>query len=87
MVSRSICPSLSVADLLPYGSGIEAVAVRSDSTMAHDFLFSQTDRVLHVCNNRSPAATSAMPAAGIISRLVTNEGDVRRHGKRFAPHN
>ena len=27
----------------------------------HDFLFAETDRMLHVCNAPSPAATSALP--------------------------
>ncbi|MDH1270766.1 L-2-hydroxyglutarate oxidase [Rhizobium pusense] len=67
---RKYCPSLRVEDLLPYEAGIRAQAVRSDGSMVHDFLFSQTDRMLHVCNAPSPAATSAIPIAEmIITRL------------------
>ena len=58
---RKYCPSLSVADLLPYSAGIRAQAVTRDGTLVHDFLFLESERMLHVCNAPSPAATSAIP--------------------------
>lgn len=63
---RKYCPSLTLADLLPYEAGIRAQAVRKDGTLVHDFLFAETDRMLHVCNAPSPAATSAIPIAEMI---------------------
>jgi (S)-2-hydroxyglutarate dehydrogenase len=67
---RKYCPSLSIADLLPHEAGIRAQAVRRDGALIHDFLFAETDRMLHVCNAPSPAATSALPIAEmILSRL------------------
>lgn len=68
---RKYCPSLTLSDLLPYEAGIRAQAVRKDGALIHDFLFVETDRMLHVCNAPSPAATSAIPiAAMIVGRLV-----------------
>lgn len=68
---RKYCPSLKLADLLPHEAGIRAQAVRKDGALIHDFLFAQTDRMLHVCNAPSPAATSAIPIAEIIrDRLI-----------------
>jgi len=68
---RKYCPSLTLADLLPYEAGIRAQAVRKDGALIHDFLFAETDRMLHVCNAPSPAATSAIPIAEMIaSRLA-----------------
>lgn len=68
---RKYCPSLDLADLLPHEAGIRAQAVRKDGALIHDFLFAQTDRMLHVCNAPSPAATSAIPIAEmIVGRLV-----------------
>lgn len=58
---RKYCPQLSAADLKPYPAGIRAQAVLSDGALVHDFLFTETDRSLHVCNAPSPAATSAVP--------------------------
>jgi len=60
---RRYCPELESDDLLPHPAGIRAQAVLADGTLAQDFLFSETARVLHVCNAPSPAATSAMPIA------------------------
>jgi len=63
---RKYCPSLELSDLKPYPAGIRAQAVLADGSFVHDFLFRSTDRMLHVCNAPSPAATSAIPIAGLI---------------------
>jgi L-2-hydroxyglutarate oxidase len=42
-------------------AGIRAQAVMRDGRLEHDFLFLKTDRMLHVCNAPSPAATSSIP--------------------------
>ena len=64
---RKYCPILTVADLLPYTAGIRAQAVMRDGTLVHDFLFLESERMLHVCNAPSPAATSAIPIGRSIS--------------------
>jgi L-2-hydroxyglutarate oxidase len=51
---RKYCPSLTIADLHPYPAGIRAQAVMADGALAHDFLFVESDRQLHVCNAPSP---------------------------------
>lgn len=58
---KKYCPQLRVADLSPYPAGIRAQAVMSNGELVHDFLFTETERSLHVCNAPSPAATSALP--------------------------
>jgi (S)-2-hydroxyglutarate dehydrogenase len=63
---RKYCPDLTVADLLPEAAGIRAQAVTSTGELVHDFLFLETERMLHVCNAPSPAATSAIPIARMI---------------------
>lgn len=63
---RKYCPSLELDDLKPYPAGIRAQAVLADGSFVHDFLFHSTDRMLHVCNAPSPAATSAIPISGLI---------------------
>jgi L-2-hydroxyglutarate oxidase len=66
---RKYCPSLEPSDLLPHPAGIRAQAVLKDGTLVHDFLFSRSDRMLHVLNAPSPAATAALP----IGRMVAEE--------------
>jgi L-2-hydroxyglutarate oxidase len=60
------CPSLSIADLMPWPAGIRAQAVRRDGTLVDDFAFANTRRMLHVLNAPSPAATSAIPIGRFI---------------------
>lgn len=80
---RKYCPSLTIDDLGEPGAGIRAQAILDDGTLVHDFLFLQSDRMLHVCNAPSPAATSAMPIAKmIVDRLAgaTGQGIKQTHG-------
>jgi L-2-hydroxyglutarate oxidase len=72
---RKYAPGLSPADLLPYPAGIRAQAVRRDGTLVEDFLFAQTERMLHVVNAPSPAATSALPIGETIAARVLGEPD------------
>ncbi|CAM3218938.1 L-2-hydroxyglutarate oxidase LhgO [Arthrobacter ulcerisalmonis] len=58
---QKYAPGLKVTDLLPYEAGIRAQAVRRDGTLIHDFLLAETDRMIHVLNAPSPAATAALP--------------------------
>ncbi|MGA2637253.1 L-2-hydroxyglutarate oxidase [Methylocella sp.] len=67
---RKYCPSLELRDLEPAVAGIRAQAVLRDGGFAHDFVFAETARTLHVCNAPSPAATSAIPIAGVIASKI-----------------
>jgi L-2-hydroxyglutarate oxidase len=67
---RKYCPSLELCDLEPALAGIRAQAVLRDGGFAHDFVFAETARTLHVCNAPSPAATSAIPIAGVIASKI-----------------
>jgi len=67
---RKYCPSLELGDLQPAVAGIRAQAVLRDGGFAHDFVFAETARALHVCNAPSPAATSAIPIAGVIAEKI-----------------
>lgn len=64
---QKYCPKLKLDDLLPYRAGIRAQAVKDDGTPIHDFVFIETERMLHVCNAPSPAATSALPIGRMIA--------------------
>ena len=64
---QKYCPQLKVSDFRPEEAGIRAQAVRADGSMIEDFHVLTTDRMLHVANAPSPAATSAMPIAGYVA--------------------
>jgi L-2-hydroxyglutarate oxidase len=67
---RKYCPSLTVADLLPYPAGIRAQAVARDGSLVEDFLVERTDRLVHVLNAPSPAATSSLALGDLIATRV-----------------
>ncbi|MEU0495156.1 L-2-hydroxyglutarate oxidase [Mycobacterium sp. NPDC006124] len=74
---RKYAPELTASDLLPHEAGIRAQAVRRDGTLVHDFVVERTDRMIHVLNSPSPAATAALPIgrhlAGLASAIGTQQ--------------
>jgi (S)-2-hydroxyglutarate dehydrogenase len=54
-------------------SGIRAQALGRDGRLVDDFVFSRTERALHVRNAPSPGATSALA----IARVIADELGVR----------
>lgn len=65
--ARRYVPELRAADVLPGPAGVRAQAVARDGTLLDDFLVSETPRALHIRNAPSPAATSALALARLIS--------------------
>lgn len=62
---------LEPADVEPAFAGVRAQALGRDGRLVDDFVFSHTERALHVRNAPSPAATSALA----IARLVADEAE------------
>ena len=57
---QRLLPDLQAEDLLPGASGVRAQALRRDGTLVDDFQFVPADRMLHVLNVPSPAATASL---------------------------
>jgi L-2-hydroxyglutarate oxidase len=64
-------PELRSADVEPSFAGVRAQALGRDGRLIDDFLFSATERALHVRNAPSPAATSSLA----IARYVADEAE------------
>ena len=58
---QRLVPEVVSSDLVADGSGVRAQAVRPDGFLVDDFSFVQAQRMLHVCNVPSPAATASLP--------------------------
>ena len=56
-------PELRAHDLLPGWAGVRAQALGRDGKLVDDFVFSATERALHVRNAPSPGATSSLAIA------------------------
>jgi (S)-2-hydroxyglutarate dehydrogenase len=61
-------PELTIDDLVPGPSGVRAQAMSDDGQLVDDFVFSESDGILHVRNAPSPAATSSL----VIGQLVVD---------------
>ena len=64
-------PELRTDDLDGGFAGVRAQAVARDGSLVDDFVFSDTERALHVRNAPSPAATSSLA----IARYVADEAE------------
>jgi len=63
---RRYLPDIEKSDLVPAPAGIRAQAIRPDGSLVDDFVFVGSNRVLHVKNAPSPAATSALAISSMI---------------------
>jgi L-2-hydroxyglutarate oxidase len=64
-------PELRVSDVEPAFAGVRAQALARDGRLVDDFVFTRTERALHVRNAPSPAATSSLA----IARHVADEAE------------
>lgn len=60
---QKLVPSLTGQDIQSGGSGIRAQALDGAGNLLDDFYFAHQDRILHVCNVPSPAATASLVIA------------------------
>jgi len=57
---QQLIPEIQSKDIVPVPSGIRAQAVAPDGSLVDDFSFNETDRLVHVVNAPSPAATASL---------------------------
>jgi L-2-hydroxyglutarate oxidase LhgO len=69
--ARKLIPALEVEDVVPGPSGIRAQALAPDGSLMDDFVFHESDGVVHVRNAPSPGATSSLAIAQAIADRVT----------------
>jgi L-2-hydroxyglutarate oxidase len=65
---QRLVPEVRDEDLVPGGSGVRAQALTREGTLADDFQFVPSDRMLHVLNVPSPAATASL----VIGRSIVS---------------
>jgi len=57
---QRLVPEITAQDLQPGGSGVRAMAVDADGGLVDDFRITSGDRMVHVLNAPSPAATASI---------------------------
>jgi L-2-hydroxyglutarate oxidase len=73
---RKFVPALSSQHLVFGPSGIRAQALQRDGSMVDDFLLGGSDRVLHVFNAPSPAATSSLAIGRVLAGEAVERFDL-----------
>jgi L-2-hydroxyglutarate oxidase LhgO len=56
----ALVPEIAAADLSPGGAGVRAQAVARDGSLLDDFVIAEAERMVHVLNAPSPAATASL---------------------------
>ncbi|NBW96605.1 MAG: L-2-hydroxyglutarate oxidase [Planctomycetia bacterium] len=67
---QKLVPAVQLSDLVPGGAGVRAQAMRPDGRLVEDFEFVRGERILHVVNAPSPAATASLAIGERIAGIV-----------------
>jgi (S)-2-hydroxyglutarate dehydrogenase len=67
---QRLVPEIGSSDLVAGGSGVRAQALGRDGCLIDDFKFVCADKMLHVYNVPSPAATASIPIGATIMRMA-----------------
>lgn len=71
---RRLIPELSFHDIVPAGAGVRAQAVTPDGKLADDFVIRHAERMIHVLNSPSPAATASIAIGQSIAEMALRAG-------------
>lgn len=67
---QQLIPEIQKDDLVDGGSGVRAQACHRNGSLLDDFLILENQRLIHVCNAPSPAATSSLSIGDYIADKV-----------------
>jgi (S)-2-hydroxyglutarate dehydrogenase len=70
---QRLVPQVREEDLVPGKSGVRAQALQRDGTLVDDFTFVRSDRMLHVLNVPSPAATASLMIGKEIVKMAQDQ--------------
>jgi L-2-hydroxyglutarate oxidase len=69
---KQLIPEITEKDIEPGGAGVRAQALERDGQFTDDFRIIEADRMIHVLNAPSPAATASLSIGDKISELIIN---------------
>ena len=67
---QRLIPELTIDDIRPFRSGVRAQALDRDGQLVDDFRFVQAERMIHVLNAPSPAATASLSIGQTIAEMA-----------------
>jgi L-2-hydroxyglutarate oxidase len=74
---QRLIPELGLEHIRRTGSGVRAQAVEPTGQLVDDFRIVEADRMIHVLNAPSPAATASLSIGGAIANLAAERFDLR----------
>ncbi len=74
---QRLVPALQYDDIRPFGSGVRAQAVDPTGALVDDFRFLEAERMIHVLNAPSPAATASLAIGRTIADLANKSFGLR----------
>ncbi len=75
---QKIIPDITEADLAPGGAGVRAQALLPDGSLADDFRIVEKERMIHVLNAPSPAATASLAIGRSITEMAATRFELKR---------
>jgi (S)-2-hydroxyglutarate dehydrogenase len=69
---QKLVPDIQAADLEPAGAGVRAQALDRTGRLLDDFVIVRSNRMIHVCNVPSPAATASLVIGEQIAEMATS---------------
>jgi L-2-hydroxyglutarate oxidase len=72
----ALVPSIGMDDVAPGGSGIRAQAMDPTGKLVDDFFFVEAERMVHVLNAPSPAATASLEIGRTIANVAAHRFDL-----------
>jgi L-2-hydroxyglutarate oxidase len=77
---RRLIPELELNDLRPGGAGVRAQALDRTGALVDDFRVIQAERMVHVLNAPSPAATASISIGRYIADLLAEQMQLPKRG-------
>jgi L-2-hydroxyglutarate oxidase len=81
---QRLIPEIREADLVPGHAGIRAQAIDADGSLVDDFRIIEGERMAHVVNAPSPAATASLAIGRHIASIASRRFGLRETSRRAA---
>ena len=72
---QKLVPSIQMEDIEPGGAGVRAQALEANGKLVDDFRIVEANKMVHVLNAPSPAATASLSIGRTIADIILKKFD------------
>jgi len=80
---QHLIPEIQADDLEPGGAGVRAQALEANGFLVDDFRIKEAERMVHVLNAPSPAATASISIGQTVAQIVLKNFTLNRSVQRW----